>query len=426
MLVVGVVSSKGLGDALQYSVASFLLSREMPNAEITLALPELSSAKFCIIDRVKVLPGLEDQSSILRFIRRNSASEEKLSVRGGFQRVSNIRHIVWERYSTSEIAVQYLRPWLCRLYNRGRYSGGAVGGHTIEHAAFISYLVNYNCARAVVDGPLVTFPISASWIGLERRRRWWKLLRKSLNKLDVIFVRGRFSREILSRFVEEGRLYTALDSGFGVRFLFNKPIGSVDKSKVIVGIVPRRDYFEFYGLHELYQEYLRVLKVVVEGLVERYGVEVVLIAHSVGSDELAIAGLLKMLSKRVRKAVRVATPRSVADSVHVISSCDFLITSRMHAGVIALAYGKPAVFFMPRGDVKVRDVLLHLGLEEELYLIDAFNPKEYGNLWPVVVRITETILQESRVISHAVNRRLEEVKLPVRVLRRLLEEEGLL
>jgi ADP-heptose:LPS heptosyltransferase len=62
LLVVGVVSVKGLGDALHYSIASFLLSREMPNAEITLALPELSSAKFCILDWVKVLPGLEKQS----------------------------------------------------------------------------------------------------------------------------------------------------------------------------------------------------------------------------------------------------------------------------------------------------------------------------------------------------------------------------
>jgi len=68
--------------------------------------------------------------------------------------------------------------------------------------------------------------------------------------------------------------------------------------------------------------------------------------------------------------------------------------------------------------VKVRDVLLHLGLEEELYLVDAFNAKEYGNLWLVVARVMETISQESRVISHAVNGRLEKVKLPVRVLRR--------
>ena len=68
------------------------------------------------------------------------------------------------------------------------------------------------------------------------------------------------------------------------------------------------------------------------------------------------------------------------NSLSIVNSCDFLVISGMHAGIIALAYGKPSVFFMPKDDIKVRDVLSHLGLDEELFLVDLFNPGEYEKL----------------------------------------------
>jgi len=64
---------------------------------------------------------------------------------------------------------------------------------------------------------------------------------------------------MLSRFVnEEDRLRVALDSGFGVKLLYENPSKAVKKKshELIICVVPRRDYLDFYKLSDLYEKYL--------------------------------------------------------------------------------------------------------------------------------------------------------------------------
>jgi len=77
--------------------------------------------------------------------------------------------------------------------------------------------------------------------------------------------------------------------------------------------------------------------------------------------------------------------------VRVLSFCDVVITSRMYVNIIALAYGKLVLFFMPKNDVKMLDVLSYLNLDEKHYVIDGFNPKEYEKPIPTMMQVLENL-----------------------------------
>ena len=292
------------------------------------------------------------------------------------------------------------------------YNGGFIGGHTIEASAFFDYLIVYSCARSIVKGPLITYPISASSLGLKQREKHLEKLRRALSRLDVIFVRGKHSYNNLSTLVSPDRLLTALDSGFGIRLLYENPGAVYKAGELTACIVPRKDYFYFYGLGwEIYAKYLSSLKQLTEAL-NRLGAEVLLVPHTLKSpidaqsitDEDAVYDLLKLFDERAKKSIRVVRPRTVLDSARAFRSCDIVVTSRVHAGIVALAYGKPVLFLMPRDDVKVLDVLSYLGLDERRYVVDSFNPKEYGRLAPAATDLLQDLTGESRAIEYAVSK----------------------
>jgi len=276
--------------------------------------------------------------------------------------------------------------------------------------------------------PLVTYPISASSLGLKQQEKHLEKLRRSLSRLDVVFVRGRHSYNALSTLIDPRKLLMALDSGFGIRLLYENPEAVYKTDKLTICITPRKDYFYFYHLRgETYVKYLSSLKQLVEVL-NRLGAEILLVPQTLKSpidmqnitDEDAVSDLLKLFDEQTKKSMRVVKPRTVLDSARAFCSCDIVVTSRMHAGIIALAYGKPVVFFMPRDDVKMLDVLSYLGLDEKRYVVDSFNPKEYERLIPTVIDLLQNLTRESRMIEYAVNKHLLDVEKPVKLLKKLI------
>ena len=77
-----------------------------------------------------------------------------------------------------------IRPLVCKL-REPRYDAGLIVGHTIEAGAFTLHVTTYNCTRAVTRGPLITFPISASLIGLKACTKFLRILTMSLNKINM-------------------------------------------------------------------------------------------------------------------------------------------------------------------------------------------------------------------------------------------------
>jgi len=452
ILLAGAVSPRGLGDALQYLIGAFLASKHIPEAELKVFVPAATSdfVSECLSagKKVKISPGLQEVSAITSITRKTARINSSLLKREFFEKLEvgtyvdfprrsgkvlsplgTIVELLYRIYYESNVGIFYARPALCRLFNSLSYDGGLIGGHTIETSAFFEYLIVYNCARSIVKGPLVTYPISASSLGLKRCEKHLEKLRRSLNRLDVIFVRGKHSYNTLSTLIDPDKLLVALDSGFGIRLLYENPRAIYKTGELTACIVPRKDCFYFYGLKgETYAKYLRSLKQLIEVL-NRLDAEVLLVPQTLKSpidtqnitDEDAISDLLKLFDER-KKSIRVVKPRTVLDSASAFCSCDIVVTSRMHAGIVALAYGKPIVFFMPREDVKMLDVLSYLGLDEKRYVVNSFNPKEYERLIPTVTDLLQDLTRESRAIGCAVNKHLPDVEKPAKLMKKLISQ----
>jgi polysaccharide pyruvyl transferase WcaK-like protein len=442
ILLAGVVAPSGLGDELQYLVGATLITKHLSNAKVDLFIPTGSlNAPLTLIPSsslIRVLQGFPERTSVSNIFRmfvgsgvtkqetQESASPEyntKLSK----NLVSRLKDLIYKRYYENAIVTTYVRPAVSRFIDGLKYDGGFIGGHTIEYAAFFDYLLTYNCARFVVKGPLITYPVSVSLVGLKRRERYLKALRKALQRFDAILVRGRYSYDILTKFVDPSRLFVTLDSGFGIRILAENPGNFVRRRSLVVCIVPRSDYFYFYNLGQLYPRYLLALKHLIRVLISEFDVEIWLVPHTVKSstrlgDEYVIHDLLGILDESLRRNIEIKAPQNIFDSARIFNSCDMVVTSRMHAGIVSLAYGKPTLFFMPRDDVKVLDILSYLGLSVERYIIDSFNPREYDRLPVMVKDVLFNLSQETKTIEFTIGRHLPDVERPVILAKKFLSD----
>lgn len=158
------------------------------------------------------------------------------------------------------------------------------------------------------------------------------------------------------------------------------------------------------------------------------GCNVVILPHTLkllGSsgldDESAVADLFGLLDEDARKRVVVYRPKTIAEDIEIMQSLDMLITSRMHAGIVALAYGKPALFFMPKDDVKFLDILGMLDLDVDAFAVDAFDLKEHEKLFAKVEYILDNLSKMSSHIENQVNSLLPTVKKPIEFAKKLIE-----
>jgi polysaccharide pyruvyl transferase WcaK-like protein len=440
ILVAGVVPPIGLGDELQQLVGAALITKHFSNAKVDLFIPRGSlNAPLTQIpssSSIRVLQGFPQRTDVFYIIytmfvdsyvskqKPQKVASPEYNTTLSKNLVSRLKDLA-KRYYESTIMATYVRPAVGRFGLK--YDGGFIAGHTLEYSAFFDDLLTYNCARFVVKGPLITYPISVSLIGLKHRERHLKALRKTLQRFDVIFVRGRYSYDILTKFVDPSRLFVTLDSGFGIRILAENPGNFVRRRSLVVCIVPRSDYFYYYNLGQLYPRYLLTLKHLIRVLISEFDVEIWLVPHTVKSstrlgDEYAIHDLLGILDESLRRNIEIKAPQNIFDSARIFNSCDMVVTSRMHAGIVSLAYGKPTLFFMPRDDVKVLDILSYLGLSEERYIIDSFNPREYDKLPEMVKDILFNLSRETKTIEFTIGRHLPDIEKPVILAKKLLSD----
>ena len=456
IVIAGVVSPAGLGDALQYYVANRLLHDLLPEAEITLMCPDLRE-KISVFGDLKLNADLSSLSltggGFLRHLlhsllidgfideKYTSTLDEKTTGEANVHTINtilkNIR-LLARKSSDSYLFAKYLSsPITSSLFS---FNGGIFGGHTISSNPY-HYIVQYETLSSVVRGPVVTSPISISGLGLAlqdcRDRTLLKRLKQALRKLDFIYVRGPNSLEMLRDHLEvsEGRVAMALDSGFGIRRI-DPIITSADglgKQELKIVIVPRKDYYCIYGRLNLYRSYLRALTGLILWLSRSFDAEVYLASQTVGhgpmSDGSAIRDVVTLLERRAGsnreslKWLNVVKPSNIIDAYRLYSSADFMITSRMHGGIMALSAGVPAVFVIPSADVKLRDVLSFLGLDTTSLMVDMFDVKVLTaeNFINKIKNVLGNLEYHAKIVQFAVTRALPTVDLPFKKLLKLLK-----
>jgi len=443
ILVSGGVSPSAMGDLLQYYVATELLKKHIPAAQIVFSTPGSNSSLLELLSSVDLIPSLVEISSLSHLVRRISdamfvkANEEKSNLADMASThqapIVDIMRILRTR-SPSSWGIRYLRPAIAKVALRGPFCAGAVSGHTITSSAFFGHVTNYIVSRSLVRGPMVTFPISLSKIGIAVYKKKEKLLERSLRCFDVVFVRGPHSYELASNYVDSRRITTALDSGFGMRLLCGLATSGRKDGVVRIAIVPRREYFFGYGKVRLYDLYLNALVKLIRSLIARGATEVYLVPQSLEDsthvyrgqrmdDVAATHDLTESLGSELSEGrLKILCPKSPVEAYRIFGSMNLVITGRMHGGIMAMAAGTPALFLLPKDDMKVLDVLSFLGLDSSQLTIDIFDAGalRFENLADRVTTLLRDSKQLQRTVTESVERALPLVDLPARVLAGLL------
>jgi len=279
-----------------------------------------------------------------------------------------------------------------------------VAGHTTGFGTQEACIETYSKALKLGKVSLI-FPLSISKIELHRT---YDALWKKLRQFDIIYTRGLYSYTLL----ESKGIYdidVALDTGFALRKVYPDVKANKEGDSLRVAIVPRKDFFYEYEWHGHYVMYLRALREIFKFL-EKYDAKITLVPFSFGyatADESAVQDLIAFMG--FENNVLKTFLYKVEDLYKKFSEFDLVITSRLHAGIMAMSAGVPAIIVLPRDEQKTIEVLDYLGLredyyfEEMLYLEDLPRKVEY---------IVENLSEVKRAVNDAIKSKIDDVLKP--------------
>lgn len=437
--VIGLTRILGLGDAAQYYIAAMLINKVVPQAKTTLLCPYCRLDKEVIKDlridfRISEWKPVPLLSALLmsvkdhytrcgwnKSISMNDSHSRHSIMRGSFIKVLTCT----KTFRAIDCVFGHLSSQiLLNTTNKQGFDCGIIGGHTV----FCGCAWSYRLARRLVKGPLVIGPIS-----LPRLLHRWDLwaVKKYLMKMDHIYVRGFYSYSILKELigVKDERMDVALDTGFGIVLIpeLILSLNKVQKQKykrdceIRVTILPRPSHFDVYGkgAEALRSKYLATLAKAVAKLIESYDCEIVVTSQIVknGRDIKEFLETLEgKISRSFKKRIRIVKVRSLVDACALYSSSDLVISSYMHGGIFALALGVPAIFVMPREEVKVLDILSFLQLDADIFLLDMFNVKDLGRITDVTFKVLDDLSSWRQAVKNAVLKRLPSIYEPIKRL----------
>lgn len=450
--VTGVITPRGLGDALQYYVIFKLLQKSCHEAEITFLCPDLKNGLF-VFKNLNLNANLIDlgyigKYNIFLYLSRLSSSYKDTSKlkRRNMAKVQTKKANVplriiraigrkYEEYFSSYVIDKYINSYFMKSFS---FDASIFGGHTVTGSIYPS-IYKYEALRSITKGPVVTSPISISKLALEyfeqrtskfKKTIMLKRLKQSLQKLDFIYTRGPYSLEMLRDYlnINEEKVAMALDSGFGVRVIhpYIKPKFLKNETLKIL-IIPRKNYFYIYKKEGLYKSYLNALAGLISWLSRNFDAEVYLtsqtidVKHDMMGGQAAVNDLLSILKKRDNKYLKYlksVKPTGLVSACRLFSSMDLVISSYMHGGIMALGLGVPAFFILPSTDIKVLDILSFVGLDVNSFLIDAFdaNSLKAENFVNKIGRVVENLKFHKKSLEHAINKAMPTIELPVKKL----------
>ena len=460
--LIGMVSPRGLGDALQYYVTVTQLQKFFNKTEITFFCSGLKSGVF-IFKGLNLNARLLDLNPVgsyflplrilLRsFLRKRSARSEKIAAATSQIKKDNI---LLKKIKTiienGKVAQKYLSSYTIDKYSNSlimkpfSFDASIFGGHTICGRIY-SYIYKYEAFHSVTKGPLVTAPISISRHALVqywnetsayKNLKMIKRLKQSLQKFDFIYVRGPYSLRILRDYlsIDEEKTDIALDTGFGVKLIFPeiKAEALQQRKTLRILIIPRKDYFYyFYKKEDAYKLYLESLTKLILWISKNFDVQICLSSQTISekydvlSSEAAVNDLCNVLRKYSSRSLddlKVIKPENLINAYNLFSSMDLVISSYMHGGIMALSLGIPAFFILPSMETKVLDVLSFLGLDVKSFFLDMFNVDSLkSEIFINNIRdLLENICHYKKITEHAVDRALITVEAPVKTLIDLLK-----
>jgi len=448
--VFGACSPNGFGDALQYYNLLNSLNNKLSNPSLVFLCPGLK-------ERLTMFKGLKikhiwisfNYSPLLIVTRYRHSFIRKEDVSRLYSSISKKVDTYNEKTKRSyvDMLVKTLRSKLkmftyntrivdnveniislpvFNLIYRPNFDVGVVGGHTLGGGGLTGYVQFYRTVNLMVKGPKIITPISLSLLGFRRNIELLERLKPLLKGFDYIYVRGPYSLKLIKKLfdVDEDKINMCLDSGFW--HLLDPVLSQLvrnrlaRKNRIRVLIYPRKGYFYLYSKDVLYRYYLHCLKSLVMKFFKKYDCEFVIVSSTINGKPLsapeAVQDFIYELKELERlnstNFVRVEKPKTLVDSLRLSGSADLVVTSYMHAGIMALSAGVPTIFILPELDIKVLDVLGYLGLSKDEFFIDMLDIKSLRpeNLLKKAQNIIENLEYYKQTIIHLVDKALPDAQ----------------
>ena len=204
VVVAGVVTPRGLGDALQYCVTVKLLNNLLSEADITLMCPDLKNGLF-VFKNLNINANFVDLNPagylvLWRLLRsflinrhksgneKTKAIKRKVNQLKMYSRIIKTAKKVYEKYFTLYNIDKFISSGFLRSF---QFDAGIIGGHTLGDIIY-RYIVEYNIISSVVNGSLVMSPFQFQKLGLN-----WKILTFLGKDLDSIRVMNTSFKERL-------------------------------------------------------------------------------------------------------------------------------------------------------------------------------------------------------------------------------------
>jgi polysaccharide pyruvyl transferase WcaK-like protein len=310
-------------------------------------------------------------------------------------------------------------------------------GHTLEKSGLIQDAVSYLYPKFVLRKPTVIFPFSVSRLGLkESPKKLVSLIEMALRNVDIIFLReGRSYKCLIETIGTRKNVFQASDTAF---LLSEAPISNViskidklgiDKQKPAIGVTLRSDYFRIYQERygqARYSLFIKKIALLLDRIIQKYDASIYFIPMTVDptgstSDDLHCSKECKRYLQNPEKAHVINTLwMSTYEIKTLFGLIDFLITMRLHAGILAMSKYVPTAMILPAHDHKATGISERLDVKNCFIDLDYAIKTESDKLYLTISKLIDNQDTIRQILKTTIPQEQKLAAIPRTILKRIL------
>jgi len=310
-------------------------------------------------------------------------------------------------------------------------------GHTLERSLMSIYASSYSYPKFILKKPTVIFPFSVSQLGLQESP-WWivSVIKMIMRRIDILFLREERSYKYLATMIgRQKNLFQVADTAFLLSEASTSQVVSkirklgINIKKPSIAVALRSDYFLTYPEHfgsAKFSLFIKKIAKLLDRLIMTLDAFVYFVPMTVepaGSivDDLQCSKECVRYMKKRKKACIINTLQLNAYEVKtLLGLMDFLITTRLHAGILATSKYVPTLMILPANDNKAIGVSERLGIKEYFIDLDYAIEAELDQLYLTVSKAIENRDAIREVLKMTIPREQKLAAIPMTVLKRIM------
>lgn len=447
MLAIGVVSPIGSkGDLAQYRAAVDQL-KNVGSVELCYpgAFYDFASEFFADINLLPHPSELALSRNLLEVLKSRSLSnrlfvpEPAKRSSTGIRLMSKISSFYDRSFTFREMMVPFLTKSLIgRLHSDfDDIDFAIVLGHTLEKSLSTIYATSYFYPKFILKKPTIIFPFSMSQLGVEESpKRFVSLIKMILRRIDILFLREERSYKYLTRTIGTRKnLFQVADAAFLLSEASRSKVISkikklgIDIKKPAIAVALRSDYFRTYpkryGLVK-FSLFVKKIAKLLDRLILDFDASIYFVPMTVepggsrGDDLHSSKECVRYMKNRKKAYILNTLGLNAYEMKTLLGLMDFLITMRLHAGILATSKYVPTIIILPANDNKGIGVSERLGIKEYFIDLNYAIKVELDQLYLTISKALDNRDEIRELLEMTVPREQKLAAIPMAVLKRIL------